>query len=300
MLTPFRVYEPESVEDACAFLADTGHDSAVYAGGTELLLAMKERLLAPAYLVDVKRIGLGGVSLDAETGELRLGATATHREIETWARSGADWQALAELEGSVANVRVRNQGTIGGNLCFGEPHADPGTLLTLWDATVELADRSGKRRLPIGGFFVDEFETALEEDEVMTAILIPRRPVRSASAYLRFGFLERPTLGVAALIALEPDGRTVGEARIALGAVGPHPERAEPAGRALVGAEIEGASWERAVALAAADAAETCTISEDGHASEEYKRHLVGVHVRRTLDVCRIRVLSTPANGEAA
>jgi carbon-monoxide dehydrogenase medium subunit len=291
VLRPFRVFEPESVEDACAFLAEAGSDAAVYAGGTELLLAMKENLLAPEYLVDVKRIGLGGVSTDAATGELRLGATATHREIETWAESNGDpWQALAEVERGVANVRVRNQGTIGGNLCFGEPHADPGTLLCAWDATVELADATRRRRLGIESFLLDEFSTALEENEVMTAILVPPRPLRSGSAYVRFGFLERPTLGVAALVALEEDGETVAEARIAVGAVGPRPERAEAAELALVGVEVGGASWARAAGLAAAETSETCTVSDEPHVSEEYKRHLVAVHVRRALEAGKARV----------
>jgi carbon-monoxide dehydrogenase medium subunit len=271
----------------------------VYAGGTELLLAMKENLLAPEYLVDVKRLALGNVSV-SPAGELRIGATSTHREIEAWALSGGeDWRALAELEAAVANIRVRNQGTIGGNLCFAEPHADPGTLLSAWDASVELAAVDGRRTLPIGEFLRDEFVTALEDSEIMTAIVVPPRPPRSASAYRRFAFLERPTVGVAALVALEPDGNTVADARIAVGAVGPRPERVTGAERGLIGAEVAGASWAQASARAAQEAAQECSVSADAHGSEEYKRHLVDVHVRRALETCRARLAPATTNGKA-
>lgn len=298
LLKPFRVYEPESVEEACEFLGDVGPDAAVYAGGTELLLAMKEDLLAPAYLVDIKGLGFGGISSDADDGGVRLGATTTHREIEAWARSAGDeWRALAELESGVANVRVRNQGTIGGNLCFGEPHADPGTLLTAWDASVEVAGGGSRRRIPAAEILVDEFVTALEDDEIMTAVVVPPRPRRSASAYVRFGFLERPTLGVAAVLALEQEAGCVAAARIAIGAVGPRPERVESAEQLLVGAELDGSTWTRAIADAAAQAAATCSVSGDRHGSEEYKRHLVGVHVRRALELCGARAAVADANG---
>jgi carbon-monoxide dehydrogenase medium subunit len=290
VLNDFRLCAPESLEEACAFLAEHGADAAVYAGGTELLLAMKEGLAAPDYLVDVKPLRLAGIGVDADSGELRLGATATHREVEAFCEANAPWRVLAELERRVANVRVRNQGTIGGNLCFGEPHADPGTLLTAWDAAVELADVAGRRRVAIGEFLVDEFATALEDGEVMTAVVVPPQPDRSASAYQRFGFLERPTLGVAARIALDPDGEHVSEAWIAVGAVGPCPQRLNAAERVLLGAGIEGRAWADGVELASAHAGEACTASGDSHGSEDYKRHLVRVFVRRALEACRVRV----------
>lgn len=299
MLTEFRLYSPGSLAEACELLADSGPDAAVYAGGTELLLAMKEGLLAPEYLVDIKPLGLSGISLDAGRGELRIGATTTHREVEAWSLPrGGVWSALAEMERGLANVRVRNQGTIGGNLCFGEPHADPGTLLSAWDASVEIADAHGRRELPVGDFLLDEFVTALEDGEILTAIVVPRQPTRAASAYVRFGFLERPSLGVAARIALEPDGETIGEARIAVGAVGTRPERVEAAETELADAEVAGSGWDRAVNTAVAQAAEGCSVSADAHGSEGYKRHLVGVFVRRALEACRGRAIAAAEGGQ--
>ncbi len=289
MLKSFRICEPGSVEEACEFLAQHGLAAAVYAGGTELLLAMKEDLLAPEYLVDVKHLGLGGISFSSSGREVRIGATTTHRELEAWSASRSQWEALAEMEHGVANVRVRNQGTIGGNLCFGEPHADPGTLLSAWDASVEITDPHGRRQLPIGGFLLDEFATALAEGDVMTAVVIPPAPARSGTAYLRFGFLERPTIGVATQVALDPDGETVSQTRIAVGAVGPRPERIEPAESELVGVHSGTGEWPMAVARAASRAAETCTVAADAHGSEDYKRHLVEVFVWRALEVARAR-----------
>jgi aerobic carbon-monoxide dehydrogenase medium subunit len=290
MLNDFRLYSPGSLGDACAFLAEHGPDAAVYAGGTELLLAMKEGLAAPEYLVDVKPLGLGGIAF-ADTGELRIGATTTHRELEGWSAARDEWHALAELEHSVANVRVRNQGTLGGNLCFGEPHADPGTLLAAWDAEVELADPLGGRRLAITDFLLDEFTTALEDGEIMTAVLVPPPPARAFSAYLRFGFLERPSLGVAARIALDPGAQTVTEAALAVGAIGPCPERLDAAERAVVGSALHGDEWTAAVRLAGAHAADACHADGDAHGAEDYKRHLVDVFVRRALETCRDRAI---------
>jgi carbon-monoxide dehydrogenase medium subunit len=291
VLKHFALCEPRSVGEACGLLDELGEDAAVYAGGTELLLAMKEQLLAPNYLVDVKRLGLGGVSHDDATGELRIGATATHREIEVWALERPEWRALAEMERGVANARVRNQGTIGGNLCFAEPHADPATLLSAWDASVELAGPRGCRTVAVTDFLIDEFTTALEVGELMTGVVVPPLPPRSGSAYLKFGFLERPTLGVATSLALSADGETVAAARIAVGAVGDRPQRAPESEALLAAAEVHGAAWDAAVQAAAASAAESCEVGVDTHGSEDYKRHLVGVFVRRALELGRSRAL---------
>jgi carbon-monoxide dehydrogenase medium subunit len=301
VLNAFRMHTPDTLESACGFLAEHGPDAAVYAGGTELLLAMKEGLVTPEYLVDIKPLGLGGIALDAQTGELRLGATVRHREIEAFAAAREPWRALAELEREVANVRVRNQGTIGGNLCFGEPHADPGVLLAAWDAEVELVDPLAGRRLPICEFLVDEFTTALEDGEIMTAVTVPPQPARSASAYVRFGFLERPSLGVAARIVLAPDEQTVAHAAVAVGAVGPCPERLPGAEQALMSAGLHGDDWTAAVRLAAEHAADECRAEGDAHGAEDYKRHLVAVHVRRVLERCRGRLQpGARAEGRAA
>jgi carbon-monoxide dehydrogenase medium subunit len=296
VLRSFQIYTPESVEQASGFLAEHGADAAVYAGGTELLLAMKEGLLSPEFLVDVKHLGLGAISTGDADGGVRIGATATHHEVEEWATSDTQWTALVELEHSVANVRVRNQGTIGGNLCFGEPHADPGTLLMAWDALVEVVGPGGSRRVPVAEFLVDEFATALADGDVMTAVLLPGRPARSGSAYARFAFLERPMLGVAAEVRLQQDAETISEARVAVGAVGPRPERMTEAEVQLTGVPVRGRDWAVALSRAASHAGECSRVVSDAYGSTEYKRHVVEVLVQRALEAARTRAVG-PDNG---
>ncbi len=162
MLMPFELCEPASVGEASALLARHGDAARVYAGGTELLLAMKEGLAHYDYLVNVKTIpGLSGVRLGTG-GALHVGAVMPHRVLERDPVARERFPALARMEGDVANVRVREVGTLGGNLCFAEPHSDPGTLLQVYDATVRLERAGGARTVPVERLFVGPFETCLE------------------------------------------------------------------------------------------------------------------------------------------
>src|SRR2546428_5078145 len=219
MLRPFELSEPTSVAEASELLARHGDAARIYAGGTELILAMKEGLVHYEHLVNVKTIpGLAGVRLDG--GALRIGAATPHRAIERDPLVRQHFPAVARMEADVANVRVREVGTLGGHLCFAEPHADPGTLLQVFDATARIEKKGSARTIPLEGLFVGPFETCLEGDELLTEIVVPPLPSRSAAAYLKFGFLERPSVGVA--VAGPPDDGPGAAARIAargLGAV---------------------------------------------------------------------------------
>jgi carbon-monoxide dehydrogenase medium subunit len=126
MLKRFRLEEPESANEACELLGRFGESAKVYAGGTELLLAMKEGLVDYERLVNIKKLGLNQIKRD--NGTIHIGALCTHRQLETAPDLQRALPALVKLERNVANVRVRQVGTLGGNLCFAEPHADPGTL----------------------------------------------------------------------------------------------------------------------------------------------------------------------------
>jgi carbon-monoxide dehydrogenase medium subunit len=277
VLRPFELCEPASVTEASQLLARHGDGARLYAGGTELLLAMKEGLVHYDHLVNVKTIpGLAGIRLDAD-GTLRIGAATTHRVLERDGRVRERFPALARMEADVANVRVREMGTLGGNLCFAEPHADPGALLQVFDATVRLQRAGGERTLPLEALFAGPFETCLEPDELLTEVGVPPLPSRSAAAYLKFGVLERPSAGVGVAVTLA-DGH-VADARIAVGSVGPVPRRMREAEAVLQGKGVAEcvASLPEAGRLAgrAADAV------TDLHGSAEYKAHLVGVLLRR-------------------
>jgi aerobic carbon-monoxide dehydrogenase medium subunit len=277
MLMPFELCEPASVAEASALLARHGEAARCYAGGTELLLAMKEGLVHYPYLVNVKTIpALAGHRVGAD-GELRIGAVTSHRALERDPGVRERFPALARMERDVANVRVREVGTLGGNLCFAEPHSDPGTLLQVYDASARLERAGGARIVRIEELFVGPFETCLLPDEVLTEVVVPPLSPRAAAAYLKFGYLERPSVGVAVAVTLD-DGH-VADARVAVGCVGPVPRRMPEAEARLRGVALAGSA--AALAEAGRMAGAAADAITDLHGSAEYKTHLVGVLLRR-------------------
>lgn len=267
MLAPFQIHEPSTVQEASDLLARHGDEAAIYAGGTELLVLMKERLAHFPHLVNIKTIpGLDEIRLDGD--ELVIGALATHRRIARSEVVEAAFPALAELERQIANVRVRNAGTIGGNLCFAEPHSDPATLLIALDARFTLASASGERTVTAETFFTGFLETDRKPGEILTEIRIPRLPDGARVAYERFKTHERPAATVAV-------ARMPGDARIVVGSVAAVPARMRSAEAAL----NAGKSTAEVAQLAAAEIEPT----EDVFESADYKRHLVEVLVRKAL-----------------
>jgi aerobic carbon-monoxide dehydrogenase medium subunit len=269
--------EPRSVAEASELLASYGDRARIYAGGTELILAMKEGLLHYDVLVNVKTVAaLTGVR-PGRDGSVEIGAATSHRNLERHAIVRERFPAVARMEGDVANVRVREVGTLGGNLCFAEPHSDPATLLQALDASVRIERKGGTRTIPLEQLFVGPFETCLEGDELLTAVAIPPLPAASAAAYLKFGHLERPSVGVGVAVTLE-DGH-VADARIAVGCVGPVPRRMREAEALLAGKPV--AESVAALAEAGRLAGRAADAVSDLHGSAEYKEHLVGVLLRR-------------------
>lgn len=274
MLRRFRLEEPESVSEVSELLGRFGDSAKIYAGGTELLLAMKEGLVEYERLINVKKLKCKDVTV--ANGALAMGALCTHRELETSRAINEKLPALAKLEHNVANVRVRQVGTIGGNICFAEPHADPGTLLIALGAKMLAEKSSSQREIEAEKFFVDAFETALEPDEVLTKIVVPVPSPTGRSAYLKFGYLERPSVGVG--LAFNLNGQ-VSSMRIAVGCAGPAPRRVEEAEALLEGKSREEA--ERNLAQAGAIAGRAAQAITDLHGSQEYKEHIVGVLLKR-------------------
>src|SRR5215218_3137219 len=241
VLDRFTIHQPQSVGEASEMLAHFGPDAAVYAGGTELLIVMKERLAHFPHLIDIKRIpGLNEITFDPERRELSIGAVATHRDLERSPVVRERFSALGMLEAAVANIRVRSAGTIGGNLCFAEPHSDPATLLTALGARLTLASASGTRRLPIDSFFTGLMETARHHEEVLVTISVPEPAANAGVAYHRFKLHERPTAAVAAVIAVD-DG-AISDARIVAGSVGERPQRLAETETFLRGQSAEAAA----------------------------------------------------------
>ena len=284
MLRPFRLEEPESVKEASEALAHYGDSAKVYAGGTELLLAMKEGLVHFECLVNVKKIpGLDEVRRD--NGSLRIGALSTHRELERSETLADALPVLVEMEHNVANLRVREVGTLGGNLTFAEPHADPGTLLLALDATVVAQKAGGEREIPMNEFFVDAYEAAIEEDEVLTEIVVPVPGANAAVRYRKFGYLERPSAGVALHVMADDARRSVRDVRVAVGCVGPKSMRVEEAEAVLRGKSLDEAA--NAMAEAGDIAGRAADAISDLHGSAEYKEHIVKVLLTRAFNDIR-------------
>jgi len=270
-LPPFELHRAPSAAEARELLGRYGEEAAVICGGTELLLLLKLGFSAYGHLVDIKGIEeLGGIR--AENGTLVIGSTVTHREIERSPLVLERLPALAAMERGVANIRVRNVGTLGGNLCFSDPHSDPATFLLALDAEVE----SDAGRVALAEFLVGPYETALEHGQLLCSVRIPMPPAGTGIVHRKLSFHERPAATVTCAVRVVEG--TVVEARIAVGSVGARPVRAAAAEARLAGKDIGDAA---ALSEAAALAGSASEAVDDSNGSAEYKRELVRVLVER-------------------
>ena len=277
LLRRFEIHQPSTVAEAAQMRTHFGEQASLYAGGTELLLAMKHDVLRYKHLIDVKVIPeLDAIEL--RDGMIRIGAAATHRSIERSALLRSRLPVFTDMESLVANVRVRNTGTLGGNLCFAEPHSDPATLLLVLGASVAVEGPQRRREIPMHDFFIGPYETRLAPTEVMTGIQIPVAAGEWRSAYVKFQVHERPMLGLALSLETTDNGETFSRARVAVGCVSPCPRRSAAAENLLTGTRSE---IERNLPLAAEALAEAADVIDDQQGSAEYKRHLIQVFLRR-------------------
>ena len=270
-LPPFDLHPVDTVEEARELLLRHGDDAAVICGGTELLLLLKLGYAGYGHLVDIRGIEeLGGIR--ADDGTLVIGATATHREIERSPLVAERLPALARMERHVANIRVRNVGTLGGNLCFSDPHSDPATFLLALDAEAEWSGGRG----PLADFLVGPYETALGPGELLRSIRIPAPGRDVRIAHRKLAFHERPAATVTCAVRVRDD--SVAEVRIAVGSVGARAVRAREAEARLAGVSIGDGT---ALGEAADLAADGSGAVEDANGSREYKLQLVRVLVER-------------------
>ena len=274
----FELAEPSSLQEACALLSDNA-EAKVIAGGTALLTLIKHGIFVPRTLVNLKKIkGASDISYDAQTG-LRVGALAAIYDIEASPLVRQHYPVLAEACHVVANIRIRNMATIGGNLAHGDYQSDPPTVLVALNAVVELLSRAGTRQMKLSGFLKGSYETALEPGELVSALIVP--PAESLSGtYTKFttgSSEERPCVGVAALTTMEKD--VCAELRLVVGAVSPKPVRLEKAESIARGEKLTSQLIERI----ASDASSSVDPIDDLRGTVDYKRHLVHVLVRRAL-----------------
>ena len=271
MIPRFRHVRPVDLDSALEAYAAADGEGTYYAGGTELLQVMKAGFAAFGVLIDVKQIPeLRTISI-ANDGWLRIGAAMTHREIERSAVVAEHVPALTRLISGVANVRVRNAGTLGGNLAFAEPHSDPAAFLLACEAQVELAGPEGRRRLGIDEFVIGPLFTARDPEEVVVAIHVPPAVRGTGRSYQKIAFFERPTASVGLRFVV--DGDRIEEARVTLGSLTDVPILVDDVGAAFQGIEARA----EAVGDAAQQAAvglERVDVVADHNGSADFKRHL--------------------------
>ncbi len=276
----FEYLEPKTVGEACRLLAKHNGEAKVFAGGAHLTILMKQGLYQPKVLINLKKVsGLGGIHFDVKKG-LTLGALVTHHNIETSAVVRENCPVLSEVEKEVANIRVRNMGTIGGNQASGEPLTDLAQIFIALDGTLQIAKPKGGRTIPVEELFVDFYQTSLRDDEIVTHVTLPPLPPRSGIEYIRFSsssVVDKPAVGVAVRVALEGSGDACKNARVVLGCVGPTPVRARKAEELLLGRVATPQLLEEV----GATASEECSPTEDLRGSERYKRAMVRTLVKR-------------------
>ncbi len=279
MLSQLKLVQPATVHEASRALADLGEKANLYAGGAELLLLLRNGLLQSEVLVDLKRIERLH-RMERKDGTLRVGACVTHQALGNSAIVREHAPSLAYAESQVANVRVRNQGTLGGNLAFNDPHSDPGTVLLIHNASVMVGNDKGERSVALHDFFVDMYATVLEPSELLLEIDIPVLPAGMKSAYRRLHRYQRPTLGVA--VGARLSNGAVEDVRIAVGCVGPIAQRLTRLEAKLNG--IGPSDTVRIVAEEKPYLRETLRPVDDLLGSAEYKLHMTGLMLRDALE----------------
>jgi len=273
MIRDFVYLKASSVKEALGLLEKHKDDCKIICGGQSLLILMRQGLVAPENLIDIKAVKeLSYIKFSSNAG-LRIGATTTHRDIEKSSVVKKHYPVLIDMEKNLASIQTRNWGTIGGNLAHADPAGDPGPLLVALDARVSMANKERVRTLSLEEFFIDFFETALEENELLLEVQVPPVPPRTATSYEKFNLIknDQGIVSVAASITLDGDGLRCKDARLVLGGSAPVPLRSKEAERMLKGKKITEGLLEQVGNRASEEADPVADI----HASERYRRHLV-------------------------
>lgn len=276
----FDLAEPATVEEAAALIAD-GDGVKLLAGGTALLIVIKQGVFTPTRLVSTRRIpGLDRID-EAPDGTIRIGASVTHTQAESSPVIRRRYSALAQAIHFVANARIRNMATLAGNLCHADPHSDPPPVLLALEARVRLKGLRGTRELPFREFLRGYYETALAPGEILTEIIIPPPPRPLYGAYVRCALrsaTDYPSVCVTAWVSPGEAG-ICQELRLAVGGVTSVATRITAAEQAGPGARLTAARIEELAALGA----ESLEATTDLHGAAWYKRRMARVFLKRTL-----------------
>jgi carbon-monoxide dehydrogenase medium subunit len=279
---PFDMYQPATLQEASRLLRENGPGGRFLAGGTDLVIAMKEKGLVPKYIVDLKRVpGLSGIRENRD-GSISLGALTTMYEIETAPLIKKKYPFLAQSAAEVGSIQIRNRATVGGNMANATPSADVAPALIALDATAKIANADAERSIPLEEFFTGPGQTVMTADEILTEVTIPKTDRDLVGEYIKFSpreMMDLAYVGVAVLYNLREHDKTCDGVRIVLGAVAPTPMRAKRAEAALEGQRLTEA-LAQAVAQIAAEEAKPIS---DVRSSADYRRAMIGAMTKRAL-----------------
>jgi len=277
-MKPFEYLEPKDLTEACALLSRYKHRAKLIAGGTDLLVSMKQQGVTPEYVINIKVISdLDYVHYDKDG--LRIGALATLSDIESSPLVRERFPVLAEAAHQIAMPAIRNIATIGGNLCNAAPSADMAPPLIGLGAKVKIVGLQGERTVTAEEFFVGPGESALRDGEILTEIQVPNIPPHTGGVYLKMPArtaIDIALVGVAALITLDSKHASIVNAKIVLGAVAPTPLRARKAEDVIIGKTVDDKLFEAAAQAAAQEAKPI----SDVRGSADYRREMVKVFTR--------------------
>jgi carbon-monoxide dehydrogenase medium subunit len=279
---PFEMYQPTSLQEASRLLKDKGPGGRFLAGGTDLVIAIKEKGLIPKYVVDLKRIpGLAGIRENPQGG-IAIGALTTMRALETSPLITGKYPFLAQSAAEVGSIQIRNRATVGGNMTNATPSADVAPSLIALDATATLVNATVARTVPLKDFFRGPGQTVLDADEILTEITIPKTGPRLVGQYIKFSprdMMDLAYVGTAVVYTLGESEERCHGVRIVLGAVAPTPIRARNAEALLEGQIL---TEELATKAGEESAKESRPIS-DVRSTADYRRAMVSVMTKRAI-----------------
>src|SRR5215468_5808868 len=278
---PLELYQPTTLREASRLLKDKGAGGRFLAGGTDLVIAIKEKGLVPEYLVDLKKVpGLSGIRENTD-GSITIGALTTMRDIEIDSLLHKKYPFLCQSAAEVGSIQIRNRATVGGNMANATPSADVAPALIALNATVKIAGASSQKTVLLEEFFPGPGLTIMDADEILTEITIPNTAPQLVGEYIKFSprdMMDLAYVGIAVAYNLGSDKKCNG-VRIVLGAVAPTPLRAKKSEAMLEGQVL---SEELAAKVGDEAARESKPIS-DVRSSADYRRAMVGVMTKRAL-----------------
>lgn len=281
-LNNFKYFAPKTPGEALDLAARLGSRAKVLAGGTDLIIMMKEKMIQPEYLIDINNVKeFNGISYEPGKGAV-IGAATKISEVEHSPVIREKYFALHQAAGELGSVQVRTMATMGGNSCHASPAAETPTPLVALGAKIVISSVSGDRELPLDEFILGNRQNALAEGELLTQFILPDPAPNSASRYWYIGLrdaMEIDAVNMAVNIVLEIDGRTVKDLRLVMGSVSPRPLVSVEVPGILMGKEFNSELVEKATLAAAGEAKPISDI----RASAEYRREVTAVLARRLL-----------------